>query len=165
MGSISSYLKQGFCNELGCLPRFWLPFLNNKNDSYKLLTPLITCQDQNVAFNFLWGQLPIQWLHGMTTWLKSFDEIDSIWFLYIFVGFGLLALLTCNLSQGENKMNVVTGWANALVILKENSRHFVGAQLVTTVIFFLAWYKSRVKWWANCPKSEAISFIEFIKYK
>ena len=83
-------------------------------------------------------------------------ELINLTMVLIFcVEFRELSHLTRDLPQAERKINAVTRWANAQndiyftqngqsCHLSENSQSVV--QLVTTVISFSAWDKSRVKW-------------------
>ena len=84
---------------------------------------------------------------------------DMIVVLLLCVEFRELSHLTSDLSQAEKKINVVTSWVNAQndSYFTQNGRscHFEWkyvvvilwvAQLVTTLIFFSAWDKSRNKW-------------------
>ena len=83
-------------------------------------------------------------------------------FLIFCVEFQQLSHLTHDLSQTEKNINVVKADQMhkmtyislkmvKVVILSENSCHFVSCSALTTVIFFSARDKSRVKW-DNNPK-------------
>ena len=93
---------------------------------------------QDVKFSQCFGRLIC--LISWTTPFHSFFPLSKV-------------LICCvkfwNLSQAEKKIIVVTSWANAQngIYFSQNGRSVkIVPQLVTKVIFFLAWDKSRVKW-------------------
>ena len=58
-----------------------------------------------------------------------------------------------------HKMTSISLKMVEVVILSENSCHLSVAQLVTTVIFFSAWEKSRVKWDSSQNSTQKMSTI------